>query len=331
MNTTFRVMVAGFVGGFMTPLLGPLQELLRTHQYPAYFGLWFWVLGAGLGLLGCIIVWLLKESDVLKALILGLSLPACLANLATSSTKPNVNVQNPDAAKTSINVDAKGTIGAIPFFISDAYAAQPPPTPSESRPAVDCSVEINIEGPPFGYEVEFLDAQAKVLDRFEVSAADSLMAARAVPDKTTQVRFKAGDQSLAKALVCLPRKTIEIQLRGSNFFRKFEAAQVLGKPADLVPGTLAVTLIPRDKAPLQAQGWIFVGKLQNGKWTGLHTVEGDSQPTVGEKRAIYSVYLREGVGTKCAAHGIVSALQRVRFLELDDSSGTTWARVQFQA
>src|SRR5713226_3083696 len=71
-----RIIVAGFIGGLMTPLIQPLKEFLAFHHTPSDFGIGYWILGFGLGVLGSVMVWLLNETDVKKALILGLSLPA---------------------------------------------------------------------------------------------------------------------------------------------------------------------------------------------------------------------------------------------------------------
>src|SRR5712691_5664350 len=76
-----RLITAGFIGGLMTPMIQPLQEFLKSHRFPSEFGLGYWLVGAALGVLGAVMVWLLKEADVKKALVLGLSLPAFFTSL----------------------------------------------------------------------------------------------------------------------------------------------------------------------------------------------------------------------------------------------------------
>jgi hypothetical protein len=66
-----RFIVAGFIGGLMTPMIQLLQEFLKSHRFPSEFGLGYWLVGAALGVLGAIMVWLLKDTDAKKALALG--------------------------------------------------------------------------------------------------------------------------------------------------------------------------------------------------------------------------------------------------------------------
>src|ERR1700736_5999995 len=85
-----KILAAGFIGGVMTPLLSPLKEMLASHRTPSDFSFAYWILAVVLGVLGLVMVWVLSETDVKKALVLGLSLPAFFTSVggAVQNDKP---------------------------------------------------------------------------------------------------------------------------------------------------------------------------------------------------------------------------------------------------
>ena len=319
-----RVVVAGFIGGLMTPMIHPLNEFL-AHK-PSDFGAGYWFLGAGLGVLGAVLVWLLEETDVKKALALGLSLPAFFMSLG--GAVQNTGEQRPGTTEESRSLGHPVGMFSLP---STAYAQEPTSTAPTAGPKR--SVEISIDGQPFAYSVEILDAQGKVIgDTLNVTKAGSLLVAKPLSESAAALRFTAGGQSLTKAFDGKDGYTVEVTLLGTSFTRKFGVAQVLGKIPDLAPTGLAARIRNREKAPVGKQGWIYVGTLTNGRWDAEHTVEGTSIPRPGDTRQIvYSANLRDAAGSANPPLAVISVFQRVRFLQVTSRDGTTWAQVEVQA
>ena len=231
-----RVIIAGFVGGLVTPMIQPLQEFLRSHRFPSEFGLGYWLVGAALGILGAVMVWLLKETDAKKALALGLSLPAFLNSLGNA-------VQNTDAPVTAAaraaSVEDRNAAGIASFFISSAYA-QPSPSASVASPAR--SLKVERAAPAFAYKLEILDGAGKVISTTDVKAADPSPLTLPLPDGATALRVTAGAASSTNNLNATAGQTVDVSLQGESFRRKFDVAQVFGKAPDLVPDKISVEI-----------------------------------------------------------------------------------------
>jgi hypothetical protein len=231
-----RLITAGFIGGLMTPMIQPLQEFLKSHRFPSEFGPGYWLVGAALGVLGAVMVWLLKETDVKKALVLGLSLPAFFTSLGGA-------VQNTGAPITTAahgaSIEGRGAAGIVSFFVTSAYA-QPSPSATAASPAR--SLKLSRAAPAFAYTVDMLDARGKVISTFDAKAAEPSPLTLPLPDSATAVRVTAGGASLTKNFNATPGQTVEVSLRGESFRRKFDVAQVFGKTPDLVPEQLSAEI-----------------------------------------------------------------------------------------
>jgi hypothetical protein len=234
---TARLLVAGFLGGLMTPMIQPIQELLKSHHYPADFGAGYWLIGAALGVLGVVMVWLLKETDVKKALILGLSLPAFFTSLGgalQNSGGYKVSTTTPTVINASIA--ERGAAGILSFFATSAYA-QPVPTPISAASAR--SLKVTREG-EFAYRLELLDDKGNVTSTpLDVKASESLPVTLALPDNAVGLRFTAGAAVASQAFNAKSGQTVDVTLKGEGLRRQFDIAQVLGKTPDLVPDKLS--------------------------------------------------------------------------------------------
>lgn len=233
---TARLLVAGFVGGLMTPMIQPIQEFLKSHHYPSDFGIGYWLIGGALGVLGAVMVWLLKETDVKKALILGLSLPAFFTSLGGALQNSGGDKASPTPGTVVNTFIEKGAAGLLSFFVQSA-SAQPAPSPGPS--ASSLSVKVSRAG-EFSYKLESIDAKGNVLSTpLEVKAADLSPVTLALPDKAVALRFTAGDTSWTQSLNAKPGEKVEVTLKGEGLRRKFDVAQVLGKAPELVPNRLS--------------------------------------------------------------------------------------------
>jgi hypothetical protein len=324
----FRLTVAGFLGGLIAPMLHPLNAFLVSHQVPSDFTVGYFLFSLGLGVVGAVIVWLFDESDVKKALVLGVSLPAFLNTLG--GTVLNTGAR-PQTGTPEEERSARGLpVGAF-SFLPTAFAQEP--VSSAATAAPERSLEINIDGQPFAYRVEILGAQGQVLGpAFDVSQSDSLLVAKPLPKTVTAIRFTVGGQSTTKSFTGKDGYTVEVMLRGLSFTRKFDVAQVFGKIPDLVPTAISAAVHLRPKAPVGAQGWIYVGTMNGGRWDAEHTVQGTSVPAVGDtQQIIYSANLRDAAGSKNPPAYVVSVFQQVRFLAVTTKGNTTWAQVEVTA
>jgi len=316
-----KIIIAGFIGGLMTPLIPPLKEMLASHHTPSDFSFAYWILAVALGVLGSVMVWLFTETDVKKALVLGLSLPAFFTTVGGA-------VQNTADKPTTI-AEPKPAFAPLGVILPSANAQQGFPVPNVPPPSR--SIEISMEGQPFAYRLELLDSEGSVIgESVDVSAPESVLVAKPLSSSTVAARFTVDDQPpVIEKFEAKDASTVEVTLRGAKFTRQFSVAQALGKMPDLVPGAVSAIVEVKPKTPVGAQGWIYVGVFRSGTWQSEHTVEGTDLPKTGEvKQIIYSANLREGPGLNNRAQGIVWVFQRVRIIDVTKIRDTTWAQVE---
>jgi hypothetical protein len=220
----------------MTPMIQPLQEFLKSHHYPADFGATYWLIGGALGVLGAVMVWLLKETDVKKALILGLSLPAFFTSLGgalQNSGGSKIGTTTPTLMHAS--VAESGATGIFSFFVSSAFA-QPAASPTPRGTLI--SVKVSRVG-TFAYKLEPLDSQGNILSNaLEVKESDSSPVILTLPNNAVALRFTAGDALWTQGLSAKPGQEVDVTLKGEELRRKFDAAQVFGKTPELAPEKL---------------------------------------------------------------------------------------------
>jgi hypothetical protein len=318
-----RIVIAGFIGGLVTPLIQPTKEYLTSHQIPSGFDHWFWAFALGLGIVGAVIVWLLKETDVYKALILGLSLPAFFTSLGGA-------VQNTADKPTITSMEQHKSASAPLGIILPSANAQPGLAAAKESPP-SRSIEISVEGQPFAYKLELLDSKGIVIgEPVDVSAAESLLVAKPLLPSAAAARFTVDDQApTVEKFDAKEGSTVVVTLHGTKFTRRFSVAQALGKTPDFVPDGVSATVEVKPKTPVGAQGWIYVGVFRSGSWQSEHTVEGTDLPKAGEiKQMIYSANLREAPGLANRAQSIVWVFQRVRIIDVTNIRDTTWAQVE---
>lgn len=318
-----RIIVAGFIGGLMTPLIQPLKEFLASHHTSSDFGIWYWIVGLGLGVLGSVMVWLLKETDVTKAMILGLSLPAFFTNLGgavlNTADKPTITPME----------QHKPAFAPLGIILPSANAQQG--FPASNVPPPSRSIEISVEGQPLAYKLELLDSKGSVIgESVDVGAAESILVAKPLSSSAAAARFTVDDQApIVGKFDAKEGSTVVVILHGTKFTRRFSVAQALGKTPDFAPDGVSATVEVKPKTPVGAQGWIYVGVFRSGSWQSEHTVEGTDLPKAGEiKQIIYSANLREAPGAANRAQSIVWVFQRVRIIDVTKIRDTTWAQVE---
>jgi len=324
-TSRWRLLCAGFIGGILSPMVRPLQEFLAVRHYPAEIGLDYWLLAVFLGFLGLGLVVVLKETEALKALTLGLSLPAFLISLGGA-------VQNSgDKAATGptavpARVESQGGLGGIPFFSASAYAddaATPGNIPGRM-------LELAAVDQPFAYRADLLDTSGRVVSSFAVLEKNSPLVTRALPAEVTGIRFVIGEsQSVTYPVGGQPGWTIGIALH-ADIQRKLGLAQALGKAPEL-QAQISAEVEPRPKAVAGLQGWIFLGNHDRSGW-GIQTVDtGEAIPKAGDiVKVLAPVNVRDAARSKQPRLGIVSSGQRVKLLSDPQGAGAFWAQVEVQ-
>jgi hypothetical protein len=233
-----RLLVAGFLGGLATPLILPVQEFLRSHHYPSEFSLGYWILGAVLGGVGALMVWLLKETDVKKALMLGASLPAFFTSLGGAVQNSGANLS---AAVNGLTTPAsleEGVAGKmVSFFVTSSYAQS---TPSSTATPSARSVNVTRTA-PFAYTLELLDARGNAISPpREVKVLESSRLRLTLPENAAAIRFTAGDAVSTQNITAKSGEAMDVTLQGDGLRRKFDVGQVFGKAAELVPDRLKI-------------------------------------------------------------------------------------------
>jgi hypothetical protein len=316
-----RILAAGFLGGLMTPLLPPLKEMLASHHTPSDFSFAYWILAVALGVLGLVMVWLLSETDVKKALVLGLSLPAFFTSIGGA-------VQNDKSAggPTQTQKPAFAPLGIILPTANAQEAA-----PAANGPPPSRSIEISVEGQLFGYKLELLDSKGAVVgESIDISSTESVMIAKPLSPAVTAARFTVDDQPpVIEKFAAKDGYTVAVTLRGLKFTRRFSFAQVLGKTPDLIPDGVSASVEVKPKTSVGVQGWIYLGVFHNGSWQSEHTVEGADLPKAGEsKQIIISANLREAPGLANRALSIIWVFQRIRIIDVTMIRDVAWAHVE---
>ena len=235
----FRILVAGFIGGVAMPAIQPIQTFLKTHHYPSEFSLSYWIFGFVLGGVGLILVWLLKETDVKKALALGASLPAFFTSLG--GAVQNDQKLNEAAPKVTMGAPVEGSWagGVSSLFVSTAVAqTTPTATPAPSLTPSKRTASITRTA-PFAYQLEILDADGKVIGQpREVNALVPSPLKVPLPDNAASLRFTTNGGGSWTQKLDRATGEIEVTLTGEDFRRRFDVQQLFGKTPDLVPNRL---------------------------------------------------------------------------------------------
>ena len=192
-----------------------------------------------LGVVGAVMVWLLKETDVKKALMLGLSLPAFFTSLggAVQNSAGKVSARTSTAMNASLAENAAE--GLFSFFVGTANGQTAPSPSPEGR---QLSIKVARIG-TFSYRVEPLDAQGNVLSQpTEEKESEPSPTVLVLPGNVVALRFTAGDASWTQGLGTRPDHVVEVTLKGEGLRRKFDIAQALGKSPELTPEKLSAEI-----------------------------------------------------------------------------------------
>jgi len=312
----------------MTPLIPPLEEFLSKHHYPPDFGIIYGITAVVLGGVGALMVWLLKETDTKKAIVLGLSLPAFFTTLVGAGDKGD---DKPITAPSTINTDSKGAIGILSFFAPTAYADDAVPD-TQLATKRDRTIEIVIDRQRFPYRAELLDAGEQVVEAFDVASEDSELVSRTIPSNAVAVRFASGDSVSEKVSFkdAPAGSTVSIVL-DATFERKFSFAQALGRAPEN-NATFSTQLEVRPKAKAGLQGWIYLGQHSVQGWS-FRTVDASqaSIPKAGDVLSVvFPVNIRDAMRSKHSRLDILSVGQKVKILEVNPNQQVVWAKIEVQ-
>ncbi len=331
-----RIIAAGFIGGAASALIKPLREvatftdLFNGNHNPALVG------AVVMGILGCVAVWMFKESDIKKALSMSLGLPALLVNLGATISHPQPTTTSPaPAAPTVIErieapaLPGSNAVGWLSLFApSSAYAQES--VPAASNP-VNLSVEINTEI-PIAYEVVVLDSSLSEVSTFSISREKSSFIAKALPLQAAFLRFKvSGLVSENYPLNLKPGdSTVQVDLHLKTT-RQVGFAQVFGKAAEEI-NTLSIGVSARPKPSVGQTAWIFLGTWTGSTWkTKYVSTLASGMPATGlEGTVTFPLNMRtEAAQLTTPRLGVISAGQKVRIDELKpvQGSGPAWAKV----
>jgi hypothetical protein len=238
-NDEKRALVAGFFGGIATPAIQPIQTFLKTHHYPSDFSVGYWIFGVVLGAVGLVLVWLLKETDVKKALALGASLPAFFTSLGGAVQNDQKLSEAGPKVTIEAQVEKSWADGVSSLFVSTAVAQTTPiatPAPSVTKSKRTASITRTA---PFAYQLEILDAEGKVIGQAqEVNALVPSPLKVPLPDNAASLRFTANGGGSWTQKLDAAAGEIEVTLTGEDFRRHFDVQQLFGKTPDLVPNRL---------------------------------------------------------------------------------------------
>lgn len=330
-----RIIVAGFIGGAASALIKPLREvatftdLFNGNHNPALVG------AVVMGILGCVAVWMFKESDVKKALSMSLGLPALLVNLGATISQPQSPPTTAPSVPTVIErIEAPASsgsnaVGWLSIFAPSAAYAQEPVS-ATSNPA-NLSVEINTEV-PIAYEVAVLDGSLSEVSAFSVSREESSFIAKALPIQAAFLRFKVSGLVSENYPLNLKAgdSTVQVDLHLKTT-RQVGFAQVFGKAAEEI-NTLSIGVSARPKPPVGQTAWIFLGTWTGSTWkTKYVSTPGSGMPAAGQEGDVtFPLNMRtEAAKISSPRLGVISAGQKVRIDEVKpvQGAGPAWAKV----
>lgn len=198
MFSDWRIAIFGAFGGVAAPLLTMAQNL--QNGGPNVPSILSWLLGVLiLGVLGGGIAVALRERTPVRALVLGLSLPATITSLAKNNQLLQEELGQPGASKSEIT-------GSL---ISAAFAQQSRTMTVEDWPNSD------------RVSIIFYDAQGNAIGT--PLPAPQLRSAVPVPDAAASIAVSAPDgRSLPKRLPPVNFK-LDVEAR-SDFVRGFKSA-----------------------------------------------------------------------------------------------------------
>lgn len=331
-----RIIAAGFIGGAASALIKPLREvatftdLFNGNHNPALVG------AVVMGILGCVAVWMFKESDIKKALSMSLGLPALLVNLGATISQPQSTPPTPAPSVPTVieRIEAPASPGsnAVGWFSifapSAAYAQEA--VPAYSTPA-NLSVEINTDI-PIAYEVAVLDSSLSEVSSFSVSREKSSFIAKALPIQTAFLRFKVSGLVSENYPVNLKAgdSTVQVDLHLKTT-RQVGFAQVFGKAAEDI-STLSIGVSARPKPSVGQSAWIFLGTWTGSTWkTKYVSTPSSGMPALGQEGAVtFPLNMRaEAAQLATPRLGVISAGQKVRIDEIRpvQGPGPAWAKV----
>jgi hypothetical protein len=188
----WKIAIFGGVGGIAVPLMNEALKLMNYQRDIPSIG---FALGAvALFAIGYFVVAALQETIPLKALVLGLSLPATITSLIQSSPIGQAAATPPSAFDLDL--------------VPAAYAQ-----------------EVSVKAPAGEFQMILKDADLNVIEQRTISSTDGTMP---IPPETRKIEIEAADLSFEKELDELKENaTVEVEIEErSEFWRGF--LQALG-------------------------------------------------------------------------------------------------------
>lgn len=342
--TMGRVLVAGFLGGMVAPMVRTLQTFFSDTSGAAQLDITIAFPAILSAAVGGTFVWMLREEDTMKALILGLTWPFLITTLAsTNSGTDKSKPDNPSAAaatpapgtqKVNDSIKTGGAVGWIPFFSSSAYAQEPAPPPAPApAPARPMRAELVTVDTAFPYNVEFLDKEGNVINTQAIEAAlPPALTVLPLNPRVSAVRITSGSATSAPVKFTYnDQKTVGIAIRATAFGTVVGGLQALGKKAEKVVTALDLDAEVRPLAKVGTEAYIFLGKRKDNAWA-FKVFEANSSelPEEGDTLTIsFPVNMRrDNRGTDTARVAILSVGQQVKVTEQPTGSLGIWAKVK---
>jgi hypothetical protein len=311
--------LAGAFGGIAPNLLRMAISLTAAQHKQVTDDLSSYLLGmAVLAIIGGVVTVAWKETDLKKAVLLGVGLPSLLQIAGLESSRPANNL--PTKAQAVIEF-------SVPF-VSSAYAQS---TESASTSGVVTGRKLDLVGDQETpkYQVLFYqhDGQQVVTRTVTKPSMESVD----VPDTATSFAIQKGTSTsanydLPKAPNSVKQADVEIApKKGSGFLQAFgfDGSKEYDIKADL-----------KDVKPLPVgtAGWAFLGQYSPATGWSTHYVKFEGQehvPSNGEVGTVgFPLRVRESASPQAKELGVALTGQKLRISEVKDTGqGLYWASV----
>lgn len=312
--------LAGAFGGIAPNLLRLAISFTAPQHVQVTDSPVLYAIGIGaLAFLGAVIAALFRETNITKAVMLGVTLPSLLQVAGLQSSRPGGGTFDKPTNQAAISF-------SVPF-VASAYAQT-----SESAPAspVITGRTIDLVGDRNtpNYKVSFFQHDGQQLSTRNVAKPSTQTVD--VPDAATSFAIQRGTStSPAYDLPKVPNSTkqveVEIAPKKDNGF-----LQALGFDGS---GEYVIKASLKDAKPLAAgtAGWSFIGHYSQTGWTTAYVkFEGqDHIPVPAEVGIVnFPLRVRDGASPQTKEIGVALAGQKLQISEVKDTGqGLYWASV----
>jgi hypothetical protein len=315
-----QAILAGAFGGIAPNLLRVAISLTATQHKSVTDDPALYILGMiVLAVLGGAVALAWKETDLRKAVLLGVGLPSLLQIAGLESSRPASGPSGKPPTQTAISF-------SVPL-VSSAYAQTSAPvttSPSFTGRTIDLVGDKNTPN----YEVSFFQHDGQQLSTRNVTKPS--MQTIEVPETATSFAIQRGNSTspaydLPKVPNSVKQVDVEIAPKKANGF-----LQALGFDGS---SEYVINASVKNAKPLTAgtAGWSFLGQYSQTGWTTQYVKfeGGDHIPTSGEVGTVnLPLRVRDGASPQAKEVGVALAGQKLRISDVKDTGqGLYWASV----